>query len=396
MSTNRREFTKKVAASGAALTAEARSELATTLPQEGALQRSWLQAKNYPSDVLGADLAKDKLYRIGRIASAVEEKGDVLFTAPLITLTPQLIDGAEAGTAYIRFRLYGSQVVRMLISRDNRPWTDASPMLEWPPGMEKTPARVSKSESSWVVSSESATRIKVSPGDFAPAISPDGAVNIEFQDQDHFVETRGQWDSFAALFLDGASDPATTGISLYLHPGEHFCGTGERFDRMDLFGRQIDLVNADALGVNNDRAYKNIPFLLSSRRYGLFAHSTARMRIDIGHHSTRAVQWLLQDSALDMFLIGGGALERVLFNYRRITGFPKMPPVWSFGAWMSRMTYHSDQEVSAIAARLRKEQYPFDVLHVDTGWFTKEWKCDWTFSKEQFPDPPGFFRRMRE
>ncbi len=260
----------------------------------------------------------------------------------------------------------------------------------------KTPARVSKDESGWSVSSESTIRIQAASGDFAAVISPDGAVNIEFQDQDHFVETRGQWDSFAAVFLDRAGGPPTTGISLYLHPGEHFSGTGERFDRIDLFGRQIDLVNADALGVNNDRAYKNIPFLLSSRRYGLFAHSTARMRIDIGHHSTRAVQWLVQDGALEMFLIGGGTLERVLFNYRSITGFPKMPPVWSFGAWMSRMTYHSDQEVSAIAARLRKEQYPFDVLHVDTGWFTKEWKCDWRFSKERFPDPPDFFRRMRE
>jgi alpha-D-xyloside xylohydrolase len=120
------------------------------------------------------------------------------------------------------------------------------------------------------------------------------------------------------------------------------------------------------------------------------------MRLDLGHHSTRAVQWLLQDDALDMFFIGGGSPERVLFNYRSITGFPKMPPVWSFGAWMSRMTYHSDQEVSGIAARLRKEQYPFDVLHLDTGWFATEWKCDWTFSKERFPDPPDFFRRMRE
>ena len=373
-----------------------RSELATVPPEQGAGQRDWLQAKNYLRDVLGTDLSKDTLYRIGRVASAVEEDGDILFTAPLITLSPQLKGGAEAGTGYIRVRLYGDQVMRVLISRANRSFADESPMLEWSPAMKKTPARLSEDENGWAVSSGSKARFKTGSADFAPVISPDGLVNIEFQGQDHFFAARGEWDSFAALFLDRASGPATTGISLYLHPGEHFCGTGERFDRIDLFGRQIDLVNVDALGVNNDRAYKNIPFLMSSRRYGLFAHSTARMRLDIGHHSTRAVQWLLQDDAIDMFFIGGGSPERVLFNYRSITGFPKMPPVWSFGAWMSRMTYHSDKEVSAIAARLRKEQYPFDVLHVDTGWFATEWKCDWTFSKERFPDPPDFFRRMRE
>lgn len=392
---NRREFTKKVAATTAMLAAPG-SELASVPPEQGAGQSDWLQTKSYLRDVLGTDLSKDKLYRIGPVASAVEENGDVLFTAPLIILSPQLKDVAEAGTAYIRVRLYGDQVVRMLISRSNRPLADESPMLEWSPAMKKTPARLSKDENGWVVASNAVARFKTGSGDFAPVISPDGTVNLEFQGQDHFVETRGEWDSFAALFLDRAGGPATTGISLYLHPGEHFCGSGERFDRIDLFGRQIDLVNVDALGVNNDRAYKNIPFLMSSRRYGLFAHSSARMRLDIGHHSTRALQWLLQDDALDMFFIGGVTPERVLFNYRSITGFPKMPPVWSFGAWMSRMTYYSDKEVSGIAARLRREQYPFDVLHLDTGWFAQEWKCDWIFSKERFPDPPDFFRRMRE
>jgi alpha-D-xyloside xylohydrolase len=378
------------------LAAGSSSELATVLPEKAAGHSDWLRAKNYLRDVLGADLSKDKLYRIGPVASAIEENGDVLFTAPLVALSPQLLAGAEAGTAYIRVRLYGDQVVRMLISRSNLSLTNESPMLEWSPAMKKTPARLRKDENGWVVSSDVMARFKTGSGDFVPMISPDGTVNIEFQAQDHFVDARGEWDSFAAFFLDRVGGPATTGISLYLHPGEHFCGTGERFDRIDLFGRQIDLVNVDALGVNNERAYKNIPFLMSSRRYGLFAHSTARMRLDIGHHSTRAVQWLLEDDALDMFFIGGGTPERVLFNYRSITGFPKMPPVWSFGAWMSRMTYHSDKEVSGIAARLRKEQYPCDVLHLDTGWFATEWKCDWTFSKERFPDPPDFFRRMRE
>jgi alpha-D-xyloside xylohydrolase len=371
-------------------------ELKAAPPATAENRQDWLHAKYFQGDVLGTDLSKDTLYHLGPVASAAEEDGDVLFTAPLIALSPKLKNGAETGTAYIRVRLYGDQVVRMLISRTKGSFTDESPMLEWSLAMKKMPAHLSKDEDGWTVSDHGVVRCKIGIGDFAPVILPDGAVNIEFQGQDHFVETEGQWDSFAALFLDRVDGPATTGIALYLHPGEHFCGTGERFDRIDLFGRQIDLVNADALGVNNDRAYKNIPFLMSSRGYGLFAHSTVRMRLDIGHHSTRAVQWVLEDDALDMFFIGGGSPERVLFNYRSITGFPKMPPVWSFGAWMSRMTYHSDKEVSAIAARLRKEQYPFDVLHVDTGWFATEWKCDWTFSKERFPDPSDFFRRMRE
>jgi hypothetical protein len=139
---------------GAALGVASRSEPAAAPPQQGAGQRDWLQAKNYPIDVLGTDLSKDKLCRIGPVASAVEENGDVLFTAPLITLSPQLRDGAEAGTAYIRVRLCGDQVVRLLISRGNPSLTDESPMLEWSLAMKKTPARLRKDENGWVVSSE--------------------------------------------------------------------------------------------------------------------------------------------------------------------------------------------------------------------------------------------------
>jgi hypothetical protein len=96
---NRREFTKTMAVVGTALAVRPSSEQATVPPEKGAGQREWLQGKNYLRDVLGTDLSKDTLYRIGPVASAVAEDGDVLFTAPLITLSPRLKDGAEAGPA---------------------------------------------------------------------------------------------------------------------------------------------------------------------------------------------------------------------------------------------------------------------------------------------------------
>jgi uncharacterized protein (DUF736 family) len=65
---------------------------------------------------------------------------------------------SEAGTAYIRVRLYGPQVVRMLISRNNPHLAEESPMLEWSPGMEKTSARLRRDESGWVVSSDLVAR----------------------------------------------------------------------------------------------------------------------------------------------------------------------------------------------------------------------------------------------
>ena len=72
-----------------------------------------------------------------------------------------------------------------------------------------------------------------------------------------------------------------------------------------------------------------------------------------------------------------------------------MPPLWSFGIWMSRMTYFSATEVDDICHRLREEHYPCDVIHLDTGWFRTDWLCEWKFNPERFPDPEGFIRNLR-
>lgn len=73
-----------------------------------------------------------------------------------------------------------------------------------------------------------------------------------------------------------------------------------------------------------------------------------------------------------------------------------MPPKWSFGTWMSKMTYSSENEIYDICGRLRKEDYPCDVIHIDTGWFQKDWLCEWTFSKKRFPNPEKFLKNLRE
>ena len=73
-----------------------------------------------------------------------------------------------------------------------------------------------------------------------------------------------------------------------------------------------------------------------------------------------------------------------------------MPPLWSFGIWMSRMTYFSADEVEDICHRLRSEHYPCDVIHLDTGWFRTDWLCEWKFNPERFPDPQGFIHRLAD
>ena len=54
---------------------------------------------------------------------------------------------------------------------------------------------------------------------------------------------------------------------------------------------------------------------------------------------------------------------------------------------MSRITYFSEADGRNVANLLRKNGIPSDVIHFDTGWFGTDWRCDYQFAKDRFPDP---------
>ena len=237
----------------------------------------------------------------------------------------------------------------------------------------------------------------------APFITfyPDGdeKKGISLSD-DHFSPPR--YDALPIGFVS-CGNATTNGtinervtISFTCNADECFVGTGERFRKMDLSGQTFQMKNQDGQGVNNRRAYKNIPFYMSSRMYGAFYHTSDYCKLSLADHSTRSVQFLCDRATIDVFLIGGQTPEEILHGYRKLTGFPSMPPLWSFGIWMSRMTYFSADEVDEICNRLREEHYPCDVIHLDTGWFRTDWLCEWKFNPERFPDPKGFIQGLKE
>lgn len=230
-------------------------------------------------------------------------------------------------------------------------------------------------------------------GEMRMQLFTDGETAVDLDAHDHFFPR--QRDGYGLAFTERDGRIESVCLGLGIEHDECFTGTGERFAEMDLKGRTFQLVNRDGLGVNSRRTYKNVPFYLSSRPYGAFFHSSAEVRMSLGDISTRGALVNVRDNKLDVFLIGGSTPEKILYNYRQLTGFPPELPLWSYGTWMARMTYFTAEEVEGIGQRLREEDYPCDVLHIDTGWFAKDWVCEWKFGP-QFPDPAAFMARLRE
>lgn len=198
---------------------------------------------------------------------------------------------------------------------------------------------------------------------------------------------------FGFLF-DTKTDKTYASEQIEFLDDEHFYGFGEKFTKLDKKGQNINLWHTNALGCNTERTYKNVPFFISTRGYGLFMHTTDAINCNMGEHMYRAYQILTPDEAIDYFVIHGPSIKDILSRYTDITGKTPMPPRWSFGFWMSKISYKSRDEVENLASRLRAEDIPCDVIHLDTNWYEHDWICDYQFSEARFPDAPGMIKGL--
>lgn len=180
-----------------------------------------------------------------------------------------------------------------------------------------------------------------------------------------------------------------------LQHDEKIYGCGESFTRLNKRGQKIHLWTYDALGAQSKDMYKPIPFYLSSAGYGMFVHTSTPMTFDFGHDYDEASTLYVGDDQLDLFIFLGEP-KQILEEYTALTGRGTMPPDWSFGLWMSRITYDSEKQARDVAARLREEKVPCDVIHLDTGWFEEDWKCNYKFSSTRFDDADKMLKDLKD
>lgn len=180
-----------------------------------------------------------------------------------------------------------------------------------------------------------------------------------------------------------------------LAPGEHIYGLGESPTAMNKAGQKLNIFVTDPQGPEGRDMYKPIPFWFSDRGYGMFMHTSAPVTMDMGNSYIGANKIFMADEDMDFFIFLGEPKE-ILSDYTALTGRPDMPPLWSFGTWMSRISYFTEQEGRDVAAQLRKNRIPADVIHFDTGWFDVDWQCDYEFSPERFADPQKMIRDLRD
>jgi alpha-D-xyloside xylohydrolase len=183
---------------------------------------------------------------------------------------------------------------------------------------------------------------------------------------------------------------------LSLGVGECVYGLGERFTAFVKNGQVVDIWNEDG-GTSSEQAYKNIPFYLTNRGYGVFVNHPERVSFEVASEKVERVQFSVPGEALEYFIIYGPTPKEVLERYAALTGRPALPPAWSFGLWLSTSftTDYDEQTVTSFIDGMAERDIPLHVFHFDCFWMKEFHWTNLQWDPHFFPDPEGMLRRLK-
>ncbi|MBU3878236.1 alpha-xylosidase [Faecalicatena sp. AGMB00832] len=184
---------------------------------------------------------------------------------------------------------------------------------------------------------------------------------------------------------------------LSLAPGECVYGLGERFTAFVKNGQVVDCWNEDG-GTASQIAYKNIPFYVTNKHYGVFVDHSDNVSFEVASEKVEAVGFSVKGEEIRYNIIYGDNIKDVLVHYTDLTGKPALPPAWSFGLWLSTSftTNYDEETTSSFIQGMEDRDLPLDVFHFDCFWMKEFHWCDFEWDNRIFPDVEGMLRRYKE
>ena len=239
---------------------------------------------------------------------------------------------------------------------------------------------------------DDASCIALKSGSLSARISKEQPWRMSFFDGERFL-TESACGAMAYIVEDGGQSFLREQLGLGV--GESVYGLGERFTAFVKNGQTVDSWNEDG-GTNTEQSYKNIPFYLTSRGYGVLVNHPERVSFEVGSEKVSAVQFSVEAEALEYYVINGPSPKEILQRYTALTGRPALPPAWSFGLWLttSFTTDYDEKTAVSFIDGMADRQIPLSVFHFDCFWMKEyEW-CNFTWDERAYPDPEGMLQRL--
>ena len=219
-----------------------------------------------------------------------------------------------------------------------------------------------------------------------------GGWKISFKDGKRTIASSGSRDMGIMDTNEGrfAVGQLTLGV------GECVYGLGERFTPFVKNGQTVEIWNEDG-GTGTEQAYKNVPFYVTNRGYGVFVNHPERVSFEVASENVERVQFSVPGEYLDYFVIYGPSPKDVLNKYTALTGRPALPPAWSFGLWLSTSftTNYDEETVTSFIQGMADRDIPLHVFHFDCFWMKEFHWCNFEWDKRVFPDPQAMLKRLK-
>ena len=183
---------------------------------------------------------------------------------------------------------------------------------------------------------------------------------------------------------------------LSLSVGELVYGMGERFTPFVKNGQSVDIWNADG-GTSTEQSYKNIPFYLTNKGYGVLVNHPERVSFEVATEMVTRTEFSVEGGYLDYFLINGPTMKEVLMRYTDLTGKPSLPAPWTFGLWLSTSftTNYDEETVMSFVDGMLNRGIPLRTFHFDCFWMKEFHWSDFVWDSRVFPDPRGMLERIK-
>lgn len=228
--------------------------------------------------------------------------------------------------------------------------------------------------------------------------------NIADRSSKKTLLSKSTWRDLAYMKLNwrglaydnGGDDDTYMRQQLSLGVGEYVYGLGERFTPFIKNGQSIDIWNEDG-GTSTQHSYKNIPFYLTNKGYGVFVNHPEKVSFEVASEMVTKVGFAVEGESLDYFFLNGPTMKEVLMRYTDLTGKPSLPSPWTFGLWLSTSftTNYDEKTVNEFVDGMFARDIPLQVFHFDCFWMKEFSWSDFLWDSRVFPDPVGMLQRLK-
>lgn len=179
---------------------------------------------------------------------------------------------------------------------------------------------------------------------------------------------------------------------------EAFYGLGEYFDTVNHRGKlrpmQMGLEGTTESGLNN--AHVPVPFLLSSKGWGLFVENPYPGAFDVARTDATEVAALYgtgsaSSAGLRLHLFAEDRPLDLTRHYYAVTGQPRLPARWALGPLVWRNENQDQAEVERDLETMRALDLPTNGLWIDRPYASGVNTFD--FNPAQFPDPDAMIAK---